>query len=71
MLYNDGACIMSRSPRGLERMSLAFVEKFDCVFGLINVHADPACAGNADSLQRHGASVTLDNLLPLFGRRRH
>ena len=33
MLYADDACIVSRSPRGLERMMAVFVEVFD-TFGL-------------------------------------
>ena len=33
------------------------------------MHADPACTGNEDNLQRHGATVPPDNLLRLFGRR--
>ena len=34
------------------------------------MHADPAWTGNADSLQRHGATVPPDNLFHLFGRHR-
>ena len=30
------------------------------------VHADPACTGNEDSVQRHGAAVPPDNLLHLL-----
>ena len=33
MMYADGACIVSRSPRGLGRMMAVFVEVFD-TFGL-------------------------------------
>ena len=33
-----------------------------------HVHANPACTGDEDSLQRHGATVQLDNHLQLFGR---
>ena len=33
-----------------------------------HVHADPACTGNEDSLQRHGATVPPDNLPHLPGR---
>ena len=32
------------------------------------MHADFSCADNTDSLQRHGATVTPDNLLHLFRR---
>ena len=35
-----------------------------------HVHADPACTGNEDSLQRHEVIVPPDNLLHLFGRHR-
>ena len=78
MLYDDDACIVSRSPRGLGRMMAVFVEVFG-TFGLtisesktetMYVYADPACTGNDDSLQRHGATVPPDNLLHLFGRHR-
>ena len=34
------------------------------------MHADSTCTGNAESLQRHGATVPPDNLLHLFGRHR-
>ena len=34
MLYADGACIVSRSPRGLGRMMAVFVEVFG-TFGLV------------------------------------
>ena len=34
MMYADNACILSRSPRGLEQMIAVFVEVFG-VFGLI------------------------------------
>ena len=75
MLYADDACIVSRSPRGLRRMMAVFVKVFSA-FGLTiylkeqdgdHVHADPACTGNEDSLQRHGATVPPDNLLHLLG----
>ena len=58
MLLTDDACVLSRSPRGLERMMAFFVE----VFGL--------CTGNACSLQHNWATVSPDNLLCLFGRHR-
>ena len=32
------------------------------------LHADSACTGNEDSLQRHGATVPLDKNLHLFER---
>ena len=75
MLSADDACIVPRSPRGLGRMMAVFVEVFG-TFGLAisvekdgdHVHADPACTGNEDSLQRPGATVPPDNLLLLFGR---
>ena len=35
MLYAEDACIVSRSPRGLERMMAIFVEVFGGAFGLI------------------------------------
>ena len=35
-----------------------------------HVHADPACTGIEDSLQRHGVTVPPDNLIHLFGRHR-
>ena len=35
-----------------------------------HVHADSTCTSKEDSLQRHGATVPLDNLLRLFGRHR-
>ena len=73
MLYADDARTVSRSPRGLDdgglRRSLRHIwsdhlREQDGDY----VHADPACAGNEDSLQRHGATVPPDNLLPLPGR---
>ena len=74
MLYADDACIVSRSPHGLGRMMAVFVEVFG-TFGLTIseqdgdlVHTDPACTGNEDRLQRHGATVPPDNLLHLLGR---
>ena len=33
------------------------------------MYADSACAGNANSLHRYGATVPPDNLFHLFGRR--
>ena len=33
-----------------------------------HVHADPACTGNENSLQRHGVTVPPDDLLHLLGR---
>ena len=36
-----------------------------------HVHADSACTGNVDSIQRHGVIVPSDNFLYLFGRCRH
>ena len=59
-------------------MMAAFVEIFGA-FGLTisreqngdHAYADSACTGNADSVQRHGVTVPPDNLLLLFGRRRH
>ena len=74
MLDADDACIVSRSPRGLGRMMAVFVEVFG-TFGLTisreqdedHVHVHPACTGNEDNLQRHGATVPPDNLLHLFG----
>ena len=73
--YADDAGMVSRSPRGLERMMAVFVEAF-VEFGLTiyqqqqdgdHVHADSARAASADILQRHGATVPPDNLLYLFG----
>ena len=78
MLYADYACIVSRSPRGLERMAAIFVEVFGALDPTISeqdrdhMHADSACTGNnADSLQNHRATVPPDNLLDPFWRHRH
>ena len=78
----DDACIVSRSPRVLERMMAVLVEVFgvSCLpiserkMDTIYMHADSVCACNASSLQRHGATVSPDNLLHLstvVRRRRH
>ena len=73
MLYGDEACILLQSPRGLGRMMAVFVE----IFGIFRARRRSlpcrfyTCTGNAESLQLYGATVPLDNLLHLFGRRRH
>ena len=69
VLYADDARIVSRSPRGLGRMMVIFVEVFG-KFGLTISESttETMCTGNEDSLQRHGAAVPPDNLLRLFGR---
>ena len=77
MLYADDACFVPRSPRGLGNIMAVFVEVFG-PFGLTNlgeqdgdhVHVDSACIGNKDSLRRHMATISSDNLLYLFGRHR-
>ena len=79
MLYADDECIVSLSPRGVGRMMAVFVEDFWHIWsdhfreqnGNHVLHADSTCTGNVDSLRRHGATVLPDNLLHLFGRRRH
>ena len=64
MLYADDACIVSRSPQGLERMMAIFVDVFGA-FGL--TVSDPTCTGEADNLQRNGAAVPPDHLVHLPG----
>ena len=51
MLYADDACIVSRSPRGLGRMMVVFVEVFG-TFGLTISESttETMCTGNEDSL---------------------
>ena len=74
MLYADDACIVSRSPRagaddgGLRRSLRRIWSDHLREQDGDHVHADPARTGNEDSLQRHGATVPLDNLLHLPGR---
>ena len=69
MLYADDACIVSRSPRGLGRMMVIFVEVFG-TFGVTISESttETMCTGNKDSLQHHGVAVPPDNLLRLFRR---
>ena len=73
IVYADDACIVSAARAGADdgglRRSLRHIwpdhlreQDGD------HVHADLACTGNEDSLQRHGETVPPDNLLHLFGR---
>ena len=78
MLHADDACIVSRSPHGLERIMAVFLESLPRSWSDHlreqdegHAHADSACTGNADSLQRHGATAPPDNPLYLFRTRRH
>ena len=77
MLYDDDACTVLRSPRGLEQL-IAVILEVIVAFGdhlrkqdRDHVHANSACTGNPDIFLRHGAKLPPDNLLHLFGRRRH
>ena len=72
MLYDDEACIVSRSDDGGLRRSLRRIRSDHLrEQDGDHVHTDSTCTCNADSLQRHGAAVPPDNLLHLVGRRRH
>ena len=48
-----------------------FVEVSSAFVDGDRVHNKSACAGNADKLQRYGATVPPYNLLRLFGGHRH
>ena len=65
MLCAD-AYIVSRSPRGWERIMGGLRRIVWCIWSddlreqnADHVHADSACIGNADCLQRHGAQCRL------------
>ena len=75
MLYANDACIVSQSSRGLERMMVFLVQ----VFGTFNLatsesRTETMClpSSRAPATQIvFGTTVQPDNLLRLFGRRRH
>ena len=71
MLYADDACIVSRSPQGLERMMVPLVDILG-EFGLTHGRktgnyelADPTYPRNADNFHRNGATIPVDNLFYL------
>ena len=71
MLYADDACIVSRSPQGLERM-MTLVDVFGA-FGLAVSEnppgnyelANPLCPCNANSIHHNGATIPSDDFLCL------
>ena len=70
MLYADDACIVSRSPQGLERMIATLVDVIDA-FGPTGEKngnyelADPACPCNANIIHHYGATIPSDDFLCL------